>query len=387
MRTLTSEDLEYVHENGRTYGNDTYYLPCVYLPNEDFREQDRLSLQHRVFFHALQGKLTTTRISPTTRRILDLGTGPGHWAVAMAQQYPDAEVVGIDMTQWDIDTTEATMGESQVTWELDDLDVWGRETDMDDLLSRLATHDFFANTTNRTPITSPARSKSKIASGSHSQSDSSVENLTIDLSRLETQPEPGWHFSAPFELIHMRNMKGSFAQWEDVYAEVYKSLSPGGWIEVADYDLGDFPAPPEEPDSASFTLLNLRKLYASLMQASFKSGRPLGLYYMHPSYLEDAGFTDIQTTHVNVPIGPWPTDAAQKSIGKITLVIFMESFEAVLLRLLTKYGDKEKLWTAQEVRATIAAAQQEVSHWCARAEKGEVAGWCASYKWITGRKR
>ncbi|CBY00862.1 predicted protein [Plenodomus lingam JN3] len=272
VRTVTSEDLEYVHENGRTYGNDTYYLPCIYLPNEDFREQDRLSLQHRAFVYALQGKLTTTKLLPSTRRILDLGTGPGHWAVGMAHQYPDAEVVGIDLTQWDIETTEATLGESQVMWELDDLDVWGKETDIEDLLSRLAEHDFFADTTNRTPIGSPT--KSRAGTDVHSQSDSSVENLTIDLTTLEPQPEPGWHFSAPFELIHLRNMKGAFTHWEEVYAEIYKSLSPGGWIEVADYDLGNVPAPPEEPDSSSYTMVNVRKLYASLMQASYKPASP-----------------------------------------------------------------------------------------------------------------
>ena len=123
-RTLASDDLEYFHENGRTYGNETYYLPCVYKPHNDFIEQDRLSLQHEVFVRALHGKLTTAKLLPTTRRILDLGTGPGHWAVAMARQYPQAEVVGIDMTEWDIDTTEATLGDASVTWELDDLDVW-----------------------------------------------------------------------------------------------------------------------------------------------------------------------------------------------------------------------------------------------------------------------
>ena len=387
VRTLSSDDLEYVHENGRTYGNTTYYLPCVYLPNDDFAEQDRLSLQHQIFVQALQGKLTTTRLLPTTRRILDLGTGPGHWAVAIAQQYPQAEVVGIDMTEWDLNTTEATVGESRVTWELDDLDVWGREPkDIEELIERLSNYDFFTETNHRNPIGSPTRSQSGADSQLHSQPNTSVEELAIDLSKLASQPQPGWHFSDSFELIHLRNMKGTFAHWEEVYAEIYKSLAPGGWVEVADYDLGQVPLPPENQSSTTFPMPTLRKLYASIMQASFKSGRPLGLYYMHPSYLEEAGFTDIQTTHVNVPIGQWGQDEAQRSIGKMMLVLVMETFEANLLRLLTKYGDKQKVWTAEEVRADIALAQQEVGDWCARAERGEVEGWCASFKWITGRK-
>ena len=387
VRTLTSEDLEYIHENGRTYGNSTYYLPCVYMPNNDFREQDLLSLQHQVFVHALQGRLTTTRLLPSTRRILDLGTGPGHWAVAMAQKYPRSEVVGIDMTEWDLNTTEATLGESRVSWELDDLDVWGREPDLETLTARLEQFDFFTETNNRNPIDSPTHSTSQAGLETlQSQAGTSMESLLGDPYALVGQPEPGWHFSDAFELIHMRNMKGVFGHWEEVYAEIFKSLSPGGWVEIADYDLGQIPLPPESSGSSEMPMPTVRKLYAAGMEASFKSGRPMGTFYMHPSYLEEAGFTDIQTTTVNVPVGKWPQDETQKSIGKLMLVVLMETFEAGLLRPLTKYGDKEKIWTVEEIMADIAVARQEVADWGARAERGEVEGWCASFKWITGRK-
>jgi len=384
---LASEDLEYVHENGRTYGNETFYQPCVFLPANDFKQQDMLSLQHQVFLHALKGKLTTTRVLPSTRRILDLGTGPGHWAIAMAQQYPRSEVVGIDLTEWDLDTTEATLGEAKVTWELDDLDVWGREPDIATLASRLEQFDFYTDTTHRNPLESPSRSRSRSHTGlgAQSQAGTSSESLLADPYTLVGQPEPGWHFSDAFEMIHLRNMKGVFTHWEEVYAEIHKSLSPGGWVEIADYDLGHIPLPPDS-SSGEAALPTLRKLYAATMEASFKSGRPLGTFYMHPSYLEEAGFESITTTQVNVPVGPWPQDEAQKSIGKLMLVVVMETFEAGLLRLLTKYGDKERVWSVEEVRVWSEAAQREIVEYSERAERGEVEGWCACFKWITGRK-
>lgn len=31
-------------------------------------------------------------------RILDLGTGTGIWAIDMADKYPDAEVIGVDLS-------------------------------------------------------------------------------------------------------------------------------------------------------------------------------------------------------------------------------------------------------------------------------------------------
>lgn len=382
VRTLASDDVEYIHENGRTYGNDTYYMPCIFLPNNDFRQQDLMAIQHQVFLHALQGKLTTTRLLPSTRRILDLGTGPGHWAIGMAQQY-NAEVVGIDMAEWDLDTTEATVGDSKVMWELDDLDVWARETEINALIARLEHFDFFREPTNRNPLgpLSPSDEEHQ----ADTQADASVETFLNDPYSLVARPEPGWHFSDAFEFIHMRNMKAAFMHWEDVYAEIYKSLSPGGWIEVADYDLGHVPLPADN-DPANVPLPTLRKLYAAAMEASFKSGRPLGTFYMHPSYLEEAGFTDVKTTQVNVPVGQWPKDEAQRSIGKLMLVVVMETMEAGLPRLLTRWGDKEKIWTLEEVEAGFTLARQEILEWSTRAERGEVEGWCASFKWITGRK-
>lgn len=373
-----------MHENGRTYGNGTYYNPCVF--NGDLKEQDRLFFQHQIFVHALQGRLTTSRLLPSTRRILDLGTGPGHWAVAMAQTHPQAEVVGIDMTQWDLDTTEATMGDADVTWKLDDLDVWGVEPHTEEL-SAISNFDFYSRMTHRDPIQSPPKSPERaVFSRPMTHPETSVESLVVDPYRLDTQPEPGWHFSEPYEFIHLRNMKGSFSHWEEVYAEIYKSLSAGGSIEVADWDMGSVPIDHATSDPATFPVPTLRKLYASMMEASYKSGRPLGLFYMHQSYLEEAGFTDIKTTHVNVPIGQWADDEDQKRIGKLMLVVVLEGFESSLLRLLTKFGDRERIWTAEEVRADIALAQQEVADWVDKSERGEAEGWCASFKWITGRK-
>jgi hypothetical protein len=308
----------------------------------------------------------------------------------MAQQYPHAEVVGIDMSEWDIATTEDTLGDARVKWELDNLDVWGRETDVDVLIARLADIDFATNMIHREPLESWNRPKSKDErSQSGSQPRTSDEHVTIDLSKLAPQLEPGWNFSEPFELIHMRNMKAafSFSHWEEVYAEIYKSLSPGGMIEVADWDLGQVPLGPAEKDPSNFPMPTMRKLYAAIMEASFKSGRPLGLFYMHPSYLEEAGFVDVRTTHVNVPVGQWPEDSEQRSIGKKMFVLGMELFEPLCLRLLTKWGDKKNgVWTAEGVRDSIEIAQGEVNEWIERSERGEVGGWCASFKWITGRK-
>ena len=132
-------------------------------------------------------------------------------------------------------------------------------------------------------------------------------------------------------------------------------------------------------------------MHLALLQASVKSGRPVGTFYMHPTYLTDAGFKDVTTTYVNVPVGQWPADEEQRRIGKLFLVNVMEMLEPNLLRLLTTYGDRDRVWSADEVKAGIERGKEEILEWHrgveGRRERGEREWeWNASYKWMTGRK-
>lgn len=69
------------------------------LPNDDV-EQERLDLQHHTFKIYLDGKLHLAPLPQPhgPRRTLDLGTGTGIWAVEFAQTYPNATVIGTDLS-------------------------------------------------------------------------------------------------------------------------------------------------------------------------------------------------------------------------------------------------------------------------------------------------
>ena len=73
-----------------------------YLPHSDYwlpkdrEEAFRLNFQHHALLHAI-GSLYVAPITPTTRLILDVGTGTGIWAVEMARQFPNAQVIGVDV--------------------------------------------------------------------------------------------------------------------------------------------------------------------------------------------------------------------------------------------------------------------------------------------------
>lgn len=48
---------------------------------DDKREQDRMDLQHQICLLALEGKLHKSPALRKPRRILDVGTGTGVWAI------------------------------------------------------------------------------------------------------------------------------------------------------------------------------------------------------------------------------------------------------------------------------------------------------------------
>ncbi|KAJ5580328.1 S-adenosyl-L-methionine-dependent methyltransferase [Penicillium hispanicum] len=94
LTSLTESIYSYVYENGRTYHA---YRPGTYLLPNDEREQDRLDMLHHVFRLTLNGELCQTRLE-NPQSMLDVGTGTGIWAIEMADEYPSAEVVGVDLS-------------------------------------------------------------------------------------------------------------------------------------------------------------------------------------------------------------------------------------------------------------------------------------------------
>ncbi|KAI2612533.1 S-adenosyl-L-methionine-dependent methyltransferase [Hypoxylon fragiforme] len=151
-----------------------------------------------------------------------------------------------------------------------------------------------------------------------------------------------------YDLIHLRNMTGSFSDWQNIYRSAFTCLKPGGWIELLDFDdtrgMNSFHQQ-FQPGSV------VHKLVHDAFEACDTYGRPMGVSHLEPRFLVNAGYVDVQLTEHAIPLR-----TEDGSTGKFWLLAILNGIEPTYLRLLTKY----KGWKAEEVRRACDLIGQEL---------------------------
>ena len=93
--SIASSVVDYKHEHGRRY--HAYREGAYVFPNDD-KESDRLDIMHKLVEVGMGNKLYSAPLPATVGRILDIGTGTGIWAIEMADRFPQAEILGNDLS-------------------------------------------------------------------------------------------------------------------------------------------------------------------------------------------------------------------------------------------------------------------------------------------------
>jgi SAM-dependent methyltransferase len=97
--TIASLVTNYKFEHGRRY--HSYSEGSYFAPN-DTRANSSLEIFHHVHRLLLDGALFLSPVAETLStppaRVLDLGTGTGCWAIEVAEEFPNAQVLGNDLS-------------------------------------------------------------------------------------------------------------------------------------------------------------------------------------------------------------------------------------------------------------------------------------------------
>ncbi|KAK7418749.1 hypothetical protein QQX98_003767 [Neonectria punicea] len=130
-----------------------------------------------------------------------------------------------------------------------------------------------------------------------------IEDFTLD-----------WTFAdSSFDYVHMRYLYGSVPNWYDLYRRAYQVLKPGGWIESYEGD------PMCHSDDGS---LKEGSAIAEWGKFFYEGGNKLGRIFtplpdsLQEKGMKEAGFVDIHSNTVKVPVGDWPKDPKMKEIGR-----------------------------------------------------------------------
>ncbi|KAF6839261.1 methyltransferase domain-containing protein [Colletotrichum plurivorum] len=91
--SLTKSITEYRRLHGRTYTQKIDY----WGPNDE-RQNEGLDINHYWMTLFLNDKLCLSPIGDSPQNVLDVGTGTGIWAIDFADEFPSAEVIGIDIS-------------------------------------------------------------------------------------------------------------------------------------------------------------------------------------------------------------------------------------------------------------------------------------------------
>ncbi|CEI63417.1 unnamed protein product [Fusarium venenatum] len=108
--SITSSILEYRKFQGRTFHSEKY--DTEYFAPNDEQQRESIDISHHYLLLLLDGKLSLAHLNNDLEashqicfhrcleltKVLDIGTGTGIWAIDFADQYPNAEVIGTDLS-------------------------------------------------------------------------------------------------------------------------------------------------------------------------------------------------------------------------------------------------------------------------------------------------
>ncbi|KAG6056188.1 hypothetical protein E4U17_002431 [Claviceps sp. LM77 group G4] len=152
------------------------------------------------------------------------------------------------------------------------------------------------------------------------------------------------------DLVHFRFMIVMLRDTSKVLGHAFKSLRPGGWIELQEYEATPMCDDGTMPDDDA-----VKQLYELVDRSFEKFGLKANLAPQLGTYLEKAGFEDIRCQVMKVPIGPWTKDKTMRIIGQYQKSVIVDGLPFLAGRPFQALGMSDA-----EIEATIAKARKHL---------------------------
>ncbi|EAQ90314.1 hypothetical protein CHGG_02249 [Chaetomium globosum CBS 148.51] len=166
-----------------------------------------------------------------------------------------------------------------------------------------------------------------------------------------TQP---WTFAAgSFDFVHIRYMFGSVADWDALFAEAYRVLRPGGYIETFEADARMY-----APDGTVLEGSPLDQWGKVFREGGKKFGRTFMVVGedLQRKGLEAAGFVDLVQQDFKVPITAWAADKKNQEIGAYNHLSLEQDMEGLILYMFQQVMG----WSTTEIHAYIAHLRRQL---------------------------
>lgn len=131
-----------------------------------------------------------------------------------------------------------------------------------------------------------------------------------------------WGFSENrFDLIHVRALYGSIADWPAFYDRVYAHLKPGGWYEQVEYGVDWKTDDNSIPSGHIF-----HEASTNHVEAGEKMGKTFRILDPQKDYIIQAGFVNVIEKRYKMPLRPWAADKKLKEVGRWHL---LEAYQGI----------------------------------------------------------
>ncbi|KAH8173327.1 methyltransferase domain-containing protein [Sarocladium implicatum] len=281
---LDATYVQTVEHHGRLFQHYAVTQGAYFAPIDEW-EISRLELMHSIFSIVFDDRLIFPPVR-SPRRILDCGCGGGHWAVAVAQQYPQSEILAIDISP-------------------------------------------------------------------HMMPDDAPDNLVLQVDDLNKR------FTFPhnhFDVIHSQMVAGGIHanRWQSYIRDMYRALRPGGWCQMVEIYFN------AQSDNGSLSrdhaLSRWSRQYLDGLHPYKNPRAPLQL----SNWMRNAGFTEVDTRLIPLPMCGWSSDAREHHIGELNKSHVSELLHTLGLYPMTRFrglsiGDFEELVNEARVEAANAS--------------------------------